>query len=111
MANFIPLEHPGVILFEEFIEPLGLTAYKVAKDIDIPQTALGEIIKGKRGISAQVGLKLSKYFEMSEEFFVKIQMQFDIDKTKIAQHESLAKIIPFRPKPKEPPAIEDLMEA
>lgn len=111
MSNMIPLEHPGVILLEEFIEPLGLTPYKVAKEIGIQQTALGEILKGKRGISTSVGLKLAKFFGMSEEYFVKIQTQYEIDKTKVKQKASLGKIIPYRPKVKEPSEAEKLLEA
>jgi len=111
MNHLIPLEHPGVILFEEFIAPLGLTPYKVAKDTEIPQTALGEILKGKRAISTCVGLKLSKYFGVSEEYFVKIQMQHDIDKIKVSQKRSLSKIIPFRQEPKDPPEDEIFLEA
>ena len=98
MSDMIPLEHPGVILLEEFIEPLGLTPYKVAKEIGIQQTAMGEILRGKRGISIAVGLKLSKFFGVSEGYFVKIQMQYDIDKAKKSQKSSIGKIIPFRPK-------------
>lgn len=111
MSNRIPLEHPGMIILEEFIEPLGLTPYKVAKEIGIQQTALGEIVKGKRNISTSVGLKLAKYFGMSEEYFVKIQMQYDLDKAKKSQKTSIRKIIPFRPKNPRPSEAEELLEA
>ncbi|SHO51910.1 HigA family addiction module antitoxin [Desulfopila aestuarii] len=111
MSNMIPLEHPGAILLEEFIEPLGLTPYKVAKEIGIQQTALGEILKGKRGISIYVGLKLAKFFGMSEEYFVKLQMQYDLDKAKKSKNSSIGKIIPFRPKGRKPSEVEELQEA
>lgn len=103
MAHMIPLEHPGEILLEEFIEPMGLTPSRVATETDIPQIVLSEILKGKRGISVQVGLKLSKYFGMSEDYFVRLQMQHDIDKAKVNSQRALEKIIPFRQKSPNPP--------
>jgi len=54
--------HPGKILFKEFLQPLNISAYKLAKDIEIPQTRVSEIIKGKRRITADTALRLSKYF-------------------------------------------------
>ena len=78
----IPLEHPGVILREEFIEPLGLTAYIVSKSTGIPQTALGGIFKGERNISTNNALKLSKFFGVSESFFVNVQARYYLDLAK-----------------------------
>ena len=79
MASKIPLEHPGIILKEEFIESLDVTAYAVAKGTGISQTDLGEILRGKRNISPVNGLKLSKFFSVSEDFFINIQFRYDLD--------------------------------
>jgi len=98
MANKIPLEHPGIILKEEFIEEFQLTAYAVSKGTGIPQTALGEILKGKRNISPVNALKLSKFFNVSENFFINIQSQYDLDKAKEIAKTPLSKIIPFKSK-------------
>jgi len=97
MANQIPLEHPGIIIEEEFIEPLELTPYAVAKGTGIPQTALGEILKGTRNISAINALKLSKFFGVSESFFINIQTRYNLDVAKEKAKQPLSKIIPFKP--------------
>lgn len=108
MSKKIPLEHPGIILKEEFIEALGLTPYAVSKETGISQTALGEILRGKRGISAVNGLKLSKFFGMSESFFLNLQTKYNIDIAKENSKIPLANIIPFR---KNEPEILELLEA
>jgi len=95
MATKIPLEHPGIIIKEEFIEPLDLTPYAVSKGTGISQTALGEILKGKRGISAINALKLSKYFGVSESFFFNLQTCYNLDLAKEKAEKSLSEIIPF----------------
>jgi antitoxin HigA-1 len=71
--------HPGEILQEEFLLPLGLTAYKLSKDIGIPQTRVSEIIKGNRRITADTALRLSKYFGNSAKFWLGLQDDFDIE--------------------------------
>ena len=96
MPNKIPLEHPGTILKEEFIDPLEITAYAVSKGTGIPQTALGEILKGKRNISPVNALKLAKFFGMSENYFLNIQTRYDLDLAKEKASYPLSKIIPFK---------------
>ncbi|MCC6287345.1 MAG: HigA family addiction module antidote protein [Chitinophagaceae bacterium] len=71
--------HPGEILSEEFLLPLGISAYKLAKDIEIPQTRISEIIKGNRRITADTALRLSKYFGNSAKFWLGLQDDFDIE--------------------------------
>lgn len=107
MAKQIPLEHPGIIIKEEFIESLELTPYAVAKGTGIPQTALGEILKGKRNISAINALKLSKFFGISENYFINIQTRYNLDLAKEKAKKPLSKIVPFNaPKPKGTELIE-----
>lgn len=71
--------HPGEILKEEFLTPLEISAYRLSKDIGIPQTRISEIIKGKRGISADTVLRLSKYFGNSAKFWLGLQNDFDLE--------------------------------
>jgi antitoxin HigA-1 len=71
--------HPGEILQEEFLLPLGLSAYKLSKDVGIPQTRVSEIIKGNRRITADTALRLSKYFGNSAKFWLGLQDDFDIE--------------------------------
>ncbi len=71
--------HPGEILQEEFLLPLEITAYKLSKDIGIPQTRVSAIIKGNRRITADTALRLSKYFGNSAKFWLGLQDDFDIE--------------------------------
>lgn len=74
--------HPGEILSEEFLAPLGITAYKLSKEIGIPQTRTSQIIKGKRRITADTALRLSKYFGNSAKFWLGLQNDYDIEEGK-----------------------------
>lgn len=71
--------HPGEVLSKEFLVPFNVTAYKLAKDIEIPQTRVSEIIKGNRRITADTALRLSKYFGNSAKFWLGLQDDFDIE--------------------------------
>src|ERR1035437_5547921 len=74
--------HPGEVLQEEFLIPLHVTAYKLSKDIAIPQTRISEIVKGNRRVTADTALRLSKYFGTSAKFWLGLQDDFDIEKEK-----------------------------
>ena len=74
-----PNIHPGEILSQEFLGPLEITAYKLSKDLKIPQTRISEIIKGNRRITADTALRLSKYFGNSAKFWLGLQADFDIE--------------------------------
>jgi antitoxin HigA-1 len=71
--------HPGEILQEEFLNPLKITAYRLSKDIGIPQTRISEIVKRKRRITADTALRLSKYFGNSAKFWLGLQDDFDLE--------------------------------
>jgi addiction module HigA family antidote len=71
--------HPGEVLKEEFLIPLNISAYKLCKDIDIPQTRISEILKGNRSVTADTALRLSKYFGNTPNFWLGIQNDFDIE--------------------------------
>lgn len=71
--------HPGEVLQKEFLIPLHISAYRLSKDIDIPQTRISEIVKGNRRITADTALRLSKYFGNSAKFWLGLQDDFDIE--------------------------------
>lgn len=71
--------HPGEVLSEEFLMPFGISAYKLAKDIGIPQTRISKILKGNRRVTADTALRLSKYFGTSAKFWLGLQDDFDLE--------------------------------
>ena len=90
--NKMPNIHPGEILLEEFLKPMGITAYRLAKETNIDQTRVSEIIKGKRGISVDTALRFSKYFGNSPEFWINIQTHYDLEEKKNILKKELGKI-------------------
>jgi addiction module HigA family antidote len=91
----VPYPHPGEILLEEFLKPMGITQYRLAKEIGVPQRRIGEIVAGARAITADTGLRLSRFFGMSEDFWIGLQMDYDAAKTKDSLAKTLAKIKPW----------------
>ena len=85
--------HPGEVLSEEFLIPFGISAYKLAKDVGIPQTRVSEILKGNRRITADTALRLSKYFGTSAKFWLGLQDDFDLEEAASAKS-SLINSIP-----------------
>ena len=71
--------HPGEILLEEFLKPMGMTQYRLAKDIHVPPRRINEIILGKRGISADTALRLARYFGTSVEVWMNLQARFEVE--------------------------------
>jgi len=88
--------HPGEILQEEFLKPLEISAYRLSKDISIPQTRISEIIKGNRRITADTALRLSKYFGNSAKFWLGIQDDYDIEEEKTRKKSELESIKQYR---------------
>ncbi len=84
--------HPGEILLHEFLEPLKISAYRLSKDLKIPQTRTSEIIKGRRRITADTALRLSKYFGNSAKFWLGLQDDFDIEEGKENKESELSEI-------------------
>jgi addiction module HigA family antidote len=78
MAGKAALIHPGEILLTEFMEPLGLTAYRLAKDLAVPAPRVGDIVRGKRAISADTALRLGIYFGLPAQFWLHLQNEFDL---------------------------------
>ena len=84
--------HPGEVLLEEFLIPFNITAYKLAKDVNIPQTRISEILKGKRRVTADTALRLSKYFGNSAKFWLGLQDDYDLEEEKHSKKEVLDSI-------------------
>jgi antitoxin HigA-1 len=95
--KFTPV-HPGEILLEEFLKPMGITQYQLAKDINVPPRRINEIVHGDRAISADTALRLSRYFGMSETFWMNLQAHYDLEvqKEKLAGRlEREVRVYPF----------------
>ena len=88
--------HPGEILQEEFLKPLEITAYRLSKDTEIPQTRISQIIKGNRRISADTALRLSSYFGNSAKFWLGLQDDYDIEEKSIINKEVINRIRQLR---------------
>ena len=84
--------HPGEILLEEFLKPMKISAYRLSKDIGIPQTRISQIIKGNRRITADTALRLSSYFGNSAKFWLGLQNDYDIESEKLKKIEVFRKI-------------------
>jgi addiction module HigA family antidote len=86
---------PGEILLEEFLKPMGITQYRLAKEIGVSQRRIGEIVAGKRALTVDTGLRLSRYFGMSDEFWTGLQLSHDQALARDALADVLAKIRPL----------------
>jgi antitoxin HigA-1 len=84
--------HPGEILLEEFLKPLNISAYRLSKDLGIPQTRTSEIIKGHRSITADTAIRLSYYFGNSAKFWLGLQNDFDLEEEKKSKDREFKRI-------------------
>ena len=75
----LPNIHPGEVLLEEFLKPMGISQNKIARDIGVPPRRINEIVQGKRAITADTALRLAKYFDMSESFWMGLQADYDLE--------------------------------
>jgi addiction module HigA family antidote len=78
----LPPIHPGEVLLEEFLQPLEISQYRLAKDIGVPPRRINEIVQGKRSISPDTALRLSRYFGLSERFWINLQTRYDLEMEK-----------------------------
>lgn len=84
--------HPGEILMEEFLKPLGISAYRLSKDTEIPQSRVSQILKGNRRMTADTALRLSSYFGNSPKFWLGLQDDFDIEEENGINNETFTRI-------------------
>ena len=72
--------HPGEVLLDEFLVPMGISQYRLAKDVSVPQRRISEIVQGKRGITADTALRLGRFFAMEAEFWLNLQARYDLSR-------------------------------
>ena len=97
MAAKIPWPHPGKILRHEFLEPMSLTQYRLAKEIGVPQRRIGEIVADARSVTMDTGLRLSRFFGTSDEFWAGLQLDYDAAVAKEKMADVLGQIRRFEP--------------
>ena len=92
--HFAPI-HPGEVLMHDFMEPMGISQYRVAKEIDVPARRINEIVHGNRAISADTALRLSRYFGLSDQYWLNLQALYDLQMAKEQLHDTLNAIMPI----------------
>ncbi len=97
-AAKLPPVHPGEVLLEEFLKPLALSQYRVAKDTSVPPRRINEIVHGKRAVTADTALRLARYFGTSERFWLNLQSRHDLELEKERLGERLAREVVVLPK-------------
>jgi len=89
MAEKLPNVHPGEVLLKEFLEPMGISQNRLARDISVPPRRINEIVLGKRAITSDTALRLARYFGTSERFWLGLQVDFDLEKARMALSDRL----------------------
>jgi antitoxin HigA-1 len=92
MPREIPLSHPGIILLEDWLKPMGISQYALAKAIDVPARRINEIVKGLRGITVDTALRLGAYFGTDAQSWINLQTHFDTENAREAMHDVLSRI-------------------
>jgi addiction module HigA family antidote len=95
MHQLLEPVHPGEILAEEFLQPFGITQYRLAKDTAVPPRRINEIVQGQRAITADTALRLARFFGTSEMFWLNLQARYDLDVQKAKLGSRLASVRPF----------------
>ena len=95
MDKYLNNPHPGEILDEKFLRPLGLSQNALSKAISVPSNRINKLVRGRRGISADTDLRLSRYFGLSDGYWLTLQNRFDMMETRRAAADSIARINPF----------------
>ena len=96
MSRKVEPVSPGEMLAEEFLEPLGMSKYRLAKEIGVPPQRIGDIVAGKRGITADTDLRLCRFFGLSDGWWLRLQADYDTEVAKAAMTATLARIRPWR---------------
>lgn len=96
MDDFIPTPKISEILMEEFMEPMGISAYKLAQEIHVPVSRIQDILHDRRKISADTSLRLAKFFNVSDRYFLDMQNDIDVRELKVSMATEIAEIRPFQ---------------
>jgi addiction module HigA family antidote len=94
MAATIPMPHPGVVLREEFLEPMGVSVYALAKAIHVTRSRVNEICRGRQAITANIALRLGRFFGVDPQWFMNMQAKYDLHVQAQKLSEELARIAP-----------------
>ena len=94
MPREIPLPHPGIVLREEFLEPMGMSVYALAKAIDVPRSRVNEICHGRQGITASIALRLGRFFGVDPQWFMNMQAKYDLSAAAEEMADALNRIQP-----------------
>ena len=92
MPRKVPLATPGEILLHDFLEPMGITQYRLAKEIGVPQRRIGEIVAGRRSITADTALRLAAFFGTDAQSWINLQTHYDTETAREAMEETLSRI-------------------
>jgi addiction module HigA family antidote len=95
MARRLKNVHPGEVLGEEFLKPLGVSAYRMAKEVGVPATRVSEILHGRRSVTADTALRLARYFGTSAKFWLGLQEDHDLEEESLAKAKELKAIVPL----------------
>ena len=96
MTRDIPPIHPGEILKKEFLEPHGISAYRLAKATRVPQDRVSNILHGRRGVTADTALRFGRFFGLEPQFWLNLQVRYDLEVAREALGEQLAEVTPFQ---------------
>ncbi len=96
MAREIPLEHPGTILLEDWLNPMGISQYALAKAIDVSRRRINEIVKGQRGITVDTALRLAAFFGTDAQSWVNLQTHYDTELARDEMADTIARIHRFQ---------------
>ena len=97
-SSKLPPVHPGEVLSEEFLKPMGISQYRLAKDVSVPPRRINEIVLQKRSVTADTALRLGRYFGTSEQFWLNLQSEYDLDVERDRLGNRLAaEVVPFTP--------------
>ena len=91
----LPPVSPGEMLLEEFLKPMGISKYRLAKEIGVPAQRIGEIVAGRRAITADTDLRLCRFFGLSDGWWLRGQLRFDLERTRDTMAKALGKIRPW----------------
>lgn len=97
MKREVPLAHPGEILLEDWLKPLGISQYALAKAIDVPPRRINEIVKGKRSITPDTALRLAAFFGTDVQSWINLQAHYDTENARVGIADILSNIRPFSP--------------
>lgn len=95
--RIIPVPHPGAVLREEFLDPMGLSVYALAQAIHVPRSRINEICHGRQGISANIALRLGKFLNVDPQWFLNMQAKYDLETERERLKSELAAITPREP--------------